>query len=296
MRPNCHMIQAGDLQAIVGDDSRNGVGGRQYSGLWSLTSKHRVFNCFGNSYAGLLAGDLRGKGPHVEVVDEHTVALVRPLSETNKTYSRGVYHITGPHYIDHSLTISDQTQSMTKLHAGPGKAYREVSWCCYMNSPQDPRITFRSRGEWFSYISPKHGFGSNIAPSYVPDEELEILPKQDHSRGYPEPFHVDRIERRFDMPFYFGRLDHMLFMLIFDTPRWLRFFLSPSGGGGSILPGKTCPAWDFEWIIPEPAYQLNTPFTFRTRLVYKPFVSEQDVMDEYRRGVDELGFEPVAAR
>ena len=52
-----HLIQASDLQAIVGD----GVGGTQYCGLWSLASRYRVFNTFGNSFAGLLPGELRGK-------------------------------------------------------------------------------------------------------------------------------------------------------------------------------------------------------------------------------------------
>ncbi|MCE9589184.1 MAG: hypothetical protein K8S99_01525 [Planctomycetes bacterium] len=286
------MIQAGDLQAVVGDDSRDGVGGRQYSGLWSLASKHRVFNCFGNSYAGLIAGELRGTRPHVEVVDDTTVALVRPLADGVTTERRGVYRVSPPHYVDHSLTITDHADRLLR-HAGPGKGYREVSWCCYMNSPADPRINFLSNGRWLDYISPKHGYGSNIAPSYIPDDQLEIPPKQDHSRGYPEPFHVDRIGQRFDLPFYFGRLDRMVLILIFDTPRWLRFFLSPSGGGGSLLPGMACPAWDFEWLIPESAYRVGAPYTFRTRLVYKPFVSEDDVLDEYRRAVDELGFEAV---
>ena len=34
------------------------LGGPQYCGLWSLTSKHRQFNCYGNSYAGLIPGEL----------------------------------------------------------------------------------------------------------------------------------------------------------------------------------------------------------------------------------------------
>ncbi len=47
--PHCQLLQAGDIQAIVGDASRDGVGGPQYCGLWSLTSRHRAFNAFGNS-------------------------------------------------------------------------------------------------------------------------------------------------------------------------------------------------------------------------------------------------------
>ena len=60
---HCEMLQAGEIQAIVGDASRNGVGGQQYCGLWSLTSKHRIFNAFGNSYAGLIPGEIRGNSP-----------------------------------------------------------------------------------------------------------------------------------------------------------------------------------------------------------------------------------------
>ena len=51
---HCELIQAGEIQAVVGDASRDGFAGQQYCGLWSLTSKHRVFNAFGNSYAGLI--------------------------------------------------------------------------------------------------------------------------------------------------------------------------------------------------------------------------------------------------
>ncbi|HXG24581.1 MAG TPA: hypothetical protein VNJ09_08520, partial [Chthonomonadales bacterium] len=67
---HCQMLQAGDIQIIVGDAERDGNGGRQYCGLWSLTSKHRVFNAFGNSYAGLLPGPIRGQSPTLEIIDD----------------------------------------------------------------------------------------------------------------------------------------------------------------------------------------------------------------------------------
>ena len=46
---HCQMIQAGEITAIIGDASRDGIGGTQYCGLWSLTSKHWPFNAFGNT-------------------------------------------------------------------------------------------------------------------------------------------------------------------------------------------------------------------------------------------------------
>jgi hypothetical protein len=82
-------------------------------------------------------------------------------------------------------------------------------------------------------------------------------------------------------------------ILIFDRPRWLRFYCSPSGGGASLLPGQTCPAWDFEWVIPAASYAVGRAYTFRTRLVYKRYVSDADVLAEYQRAVADLGFETV---
>jgi hypothetical protein len=169
-----------------------------------------------------------------------------------------------------------------------GLAHREVTWCCYMNSPEDPRINFLSRGEWFRYVPPAHGVGSNIAPSYMHDSELEILPKQNEKRL---PFHVDRFQRRFDRPFYYGRVGPMALILMFDTPQWLRFFLSPNGGGASLLPDKHCPAWDFMWVIPEKDYAVGREYTFRMRLAYKPFVSDDEIVEEYERAAQDLGFE-----
>lgn len=90
------------------------------------------------------------------------------------------------------------------------------------------------------------------------EEALETWPVVEGDR----PFHWDRIERRFDEPFYYGRLGDMVMILIFGQPRWLRFFCSPSGGGGSLLPGKSCPAWDFEWVIPRDSYEVGREYSW----------------------------------
>ncbi len=281
---HCQLLQAGELQAIVGDASRDGVGGPQYCGLWSLTSKHRQFNAFGNSYAGLLPGEVRGKSPTLEIVDESTCALVRAADDERPVDVRATYQVVAPYYIDHQLTFQDKRDMR-----GGGRDFREVSWCCYMNCPDDIRIHFLSEGEWFRYISPEHGVGSNIAPSYVPDQEMEVFPEQKDRR----PFHWDRIARRFDEPFYYGRLGDMVLILIFDTPRWLRFFCSPSGGGGSLLPDRSCPAWDFEWIIPGSDYEVGREYDLRVRLVYKKFISDDDVLQEYQKAREMLDLREV---
>jgi len=273
---HCAMIQAGDLQAIIGDTARDGIGGRQYCGVWSLTSKHRPFNAFGNSYAGLIPTDLRGRELALEQPDENTVVLTHSASPTYPCEARAVYRLTPPYYIDHELRIRD-------LHdlRLPGCGFREVAWCSYMNCPEDPQLRFLSDGQWMSYLSPRHGYGSQIAPGYVPDSDLEVFPPREMRGNSPHPFHWDRITPRFDRPYYYGRLGSMALMHLFGQPQWLRFFCSPTGGGVSLISGAACPAWDFEWIIPSADYEVGRDYTFRMRLVYKPFVSDDEVTSEY---------------
>ena len=59
------------------------------------------------------------------------------------------------------------------------------------------------------------------------------------------------------------------------------------------MPGRSCPAWDFLWVIPAGSYRVDTKYTFRCRLVYKPFVSNTDVLDEVNTAQEELGVERV---
>lgn len=101
---------------------------------------------------------------------------------------------------------------------------------------------------------------------------------------------------RFDEPFYHGRIGKMVLIPIYDQPRWTRFFCSPSCGGESLRIGESCPAWVFEWIIPEREYKVGRPYELRMRLVYKKHESDDDVLHEVRRAQEQLGFERPPAR
>jgi hypothetical protein len=283
---HCALIQSEELQAIVGDCSRNAAGGTQYCGLWSLTSRERVFNCFGNSFAGLLPGELRGRGGvRLEMIDERSAALAKAATDQDPTEARATYRFVGPNVLEHTLTIRD---TRSRLAADLG--YREVSWCSYMNSPEDIRLHFLSAGQMTAYISPEHGLGSRLAPSYIPEAQIEKTPPQDEKR---QPFHVHWASLKFDAPFYYGRLGHMVLLYVFDNANDLRFFCSPSGGGGSLLPGQSCPAWDFLWIVPAAKYEVGREYTFRLRLVYKPYVSDDDVLAEVTRVRAEMEAAPL---
>lgn len=301
---HCALIQDGEIQAIVGDASRNGTAGTQYCGLWSLTSVHRVFNAFGNSYAGLLPSDIRGKAPQLEVAGEKSCRLTRKADDAYPCHVTATYQVQAPYYVDHEMAITD-----VRDLRGQGVTFREVFWCCYMNCPLDSRIHYRSQGEWHRYLTPNHGTGSRIPPSWIPPAELEKVPTDKKSFVY------DWYSRGFDEPFYYGRLGNMVLILIFDQPETVRFVVSPWGGSPSIRldglnvspweldangvtkhPHLNSPAWDFCWIIPEKDYQAGKEFRFRLRLVYKNFLSDEDVLAEVSKCQKELGFALPAKR
>ena len=67
----------------------------------------------------------------------------------------------------------------------------------------------------------------------------------------------------------------MVFAYLFDFSEnsLIRFSQSPTGGG------EKNPAWDFQFIIPN--VKEKTQYTFSARLVYKKFVGQEDITDEY---------------
>lgn len=297
---HCELLQTRELQVIIGNTARNGVGGRQYCGVWSLTSKHWPFNAFGNSYAGLI-GESRGRQPSLSMPDGRTCVLSQkaddhavPVGATEEypVEVQETFRAAEPYYLDYTLSFVDKKD--VRGYRFKGYRLRETAGCCYMNSPADPRLHFLSGGEWHRYISPAHGVAASIAPSYISDETLEDWPVKSDWHKKPlgdRPFYWDRYKHRFDEPFYYGRLGPMALILVFDQPQQLRFFCSPNGGGNSLVPGQACPAWDYMWVIPASEYAVGKKYTFRLRMIYKKFLSDDDVMEEYRKAQAELGFE-----
>ena len=78
---------------------------------------------------------------------------------------------------------------------------------------------------------------------------------------------------RYTLPFFFGRFHNMVLAYMFESSEVIRFSQSPTGGG------KTNPAWDFHLIIPD--LKKGREYIYRARLIYKPFISEEDITSEY---------------
>jgi hypothetical protein len=70
----------------------------------------------------------------------------------------------------------------------------------------------------------------------------------------------------------------MVFVVIFEKADGIRFSHSPSGGGQTSAGDDTNPAWDFQWVIPDP--KIGKPHQFNYRVVYKEWEDRADVLAE----------------
>ncbi|MFH1071070.1 MAG: hypothetical protein V1794_15735 [Candidatus Glassbacteria bacterium] len=284
---HCVLLRAGEIEAIIGDGSRS----RNHPGIWMLTNEHRHFNVFHNRSSAMNGGGLRNRNPVVEQLDETSCVLKKESTEKDPTVIRAKFTAVAPYYLDYELETTD-----TQDRLG-GLGHHSIGFANYTNSPSDIRIHYLSNGEWYAWVPAPYdkdgkfgGPGSSVAPNYVPKEDFEVWPE-----GWDDPsfWWYKRHDRGFDEPFFYGRFDDQVVIWVFDQPKMLRFFLSPIGGGPSLIPGLTSPAWDFEWIIPKKDYEVGRTYKFRCRIIYKPYEGDEDVLKEVRKTQAELGYETV---
>lgn len=274
----CDLFRVGEIACIIGDDSDHGSGRVEYSGLWTLVSRHLIHTAFAPPYAGLIAGTHRGTRPSFSRLGPDRARLYRSATEERPIESEATFTLRPPHYIDYDYWF--------RLHRpveSPLGEFLELGWCCYMNGLPDPAIYFISDGRWVREYSPLHGYKAMFYPTGLAEEMRERRPIREYKEsGRPVPFHWSPNEATFDLPFYYGRVHNMALILMFDKFEEWRFFMSPTGGGGNALgPGYHNPAWDWSWVIKNP--EVGRKYHCKIRLVYKPFVGQADVLDEYRR-------------
>lgn len=281
---HCDLFKAGEIACIIGDDADHGSHSTQYSGLWTLISDYERHSAFVPAYAGCIADEHRRTQPKFERLSELEAELYHAPTKEHPSESWGRFRLVEPHYIDYEFRFVDKEDLRQ-----PDCDFRELVWCSYINSPEDPHIHFISDGKWAHILSPKHGVQSCYGPACLKPEQLERLPVEEYKKaGRSLPFRWSYGKERFDLPFYYGRIREMALIFMFDKFEEMRFFMSPSGGGRSILPGQANPAWDWCWIIRNGNYQVGETYQIRLRIAYKKFISEEDVLQEYQRFKEQL--------
>jgi len=160
-----------------------------------------------------------------------------------------------PHYLD--LQISFITHKATENNRP-----LLILMPNYINAPEDTRIHFladdhqwrQSADEGFTYA------GSQRQKEYLLRCEKMILGS----------LHNEIVLSR---PFYYGRWRDMVLAQFFKPDTDISLAVNPGGAG------KGNPAWDVQFYLSAPCPYKK--YTFMSRMVFKPFVSCDDVLAEY---------------
>ena len=269
--PTVHSItiEAGDLKVIIGDDSDHGAGKTGYEGIWHLSHRLRPDNIYVPVYAGLIA---HRQPCSVVQVNDTTVEIRR---EGQTTIER--YQVVPPCYVDYTVTFTA---------GGERAGWNDAS---YMNAPADPGIyLINTDGEWFRHYDPEHGSAASVAPAsmaeFPPLNKIEN-PRYAHgTNSFADSFSGLTFDP--EKALYYGRFDDMVLIYMFEHGDWVIPYMSPSGGGYNKELERKCPAWDFRYWIT--GLTPGQPVVLRHRAVYKPFVSNEDVLAEYEAWKAEL--------
>ena len=262
-------IEVGDLKVIVGDDTDHGAGKAGYEGIWHLSHTQRPGNIYVDKYAGLIA---HRQPCLVTQVDDTTVEIRREGQTTVESY-----RVVAPHYVDYTVTFTA---------GGQTAGWNDAS---YMNAPEDPAIyLITTEGEWVRHYSPEHGTQASVAPAsmseFPPLNEVENARYAHGTNSFADSFSDLRFDP--DKALYYGRIDEMVLIYMFEHGDWVIPYMSPSGGGYNQELESKNPAWDFRYYMT--GLTPGEEIVLRHRVVYKPFVSNEDVLAEYEKWRVEL--------
>ena len=134
----------------------------------------------------------------------------------------------------------------------------------YVNAPEDPRTHFVAEdGRWT--VSESDANASTTYP--CSRHQKEILSRCE--RMILGSLHESVLGK----PLYYGRWRHLVFAHFFDSGESISFVVNPRGAG------KGNPAWDVQLCLEDP--EPNKRYVYSSRMLLKPFVSENDILQEY---------------
>jgi hypothetical protein len=278
-KANSAIITDGELRAVFIDNTGLAPDHKPgYNGIAELYHTEQDSTLFVPFYAGfnlehIFSGDSLTQffEPRVNPMTLYKKSEKEVLLYQNATPVSGVESLTefklvAPAYIDITFRCILHNQKYFK-HGFAG-----FFWASYINNPPDRNIYFRGMAEdqqtekWISAFSGEHGLKST---------HRSVRDKHDFyfSGDFKAVLVNSYSDYRYTLPFYYGRFHNMVMAYFFDSDKVIRLSQSPTGGG------DTNPAWDFQYLIPEP--ETGKEYSFKARMLYKPFVSDEDIRLEY---------------
>ena len=279
-------LRRGDLEVIVRDNNAFGVEESGYNGIALLSHTREPRNLF--SPAGLNLEHIFDGERRPEVWEERvepryapmvltrpsamTVQLHQPSTPQHKLESWTTLTVTPPHYIDFVFECTPLAQTYPRGYIG-------LFWASYLNAPENLAIHFIGKApderslRWVQHASNDHNVRSTVR--FINEGQVPTFGEQ-----HAPTLYTEFAEVYYAFPFYYGRYHDMVLIVMFDRTEGIRVTMSPRGAGRNP-DGTTNPAWDWQWFLFNP--QVGQKYSYRARVVYKPWVSNRDVVSEYER-------------
>ncbi|MBL7042632.1 MAG: hypothetical protein ISR77_28610 [Pirellulaceae bacterium] len=260
-------LKAGELTLLLGNEFDHGAGKTGYIGIWNLTSVHEQRNIFFHRYAGWIQHRHRA---NVERISDSEGAIQHFLPD-GRIWSRQTFKIVPPYSFD--CTFSRPSTSGAESFNGTS----------YMNGPKDPGVYFVTPDlEWQRHHDPVHGNAASIYAEGMPLPKLQKVPDATYKHG-TNAFSDSVSKWRYhpDYALFYGRFGKMVLIHMFPPRCGVIPYMSPSGGGRQP-DGRNNPAWDWRGRFKN--LEIKDGWSqFTMRAVYKPYVSDDDVLEEYQR-------------
>ncbi len=284
--PGHTTLKAGELAAVVGDNSASVPHRTGYNGVWSLQHRAGTRSLFVPSYAGLnlehiVTGEHledsrtffepRNAAMSLKQISEAEAELYQPPTPTFHLESWTRFQLVAPHYLDMSFLCVAHRPVFSRGYLG-------LFWASYINAPTDKSIYFigGENGEkklWTQFCTQWHNDQSTVRHR---SDQFEMT----FPAGGRDTLFKSLSRLRFDEPFFYGNFDDLVWLTMFDRSEGIRFSHSPSGGGENAALQTTNPAWDFQFLIPKP--ELKKEYGFRIRTVLRPRCSRDELLEEFK--------------
>lgn len=275
------------LRCVIGNNKSRESHNAGYNGVFSLYSPDQEVTPYVPLYAGINLENFFDTGPrsrdnavffeprYAEMsfrrIDGVTAELYQPPTPVYHVESWTRFTVREPYYIDIAFRCIPRKPTFKDGLMG-------IFWASYINEPENKSMYFIGPGgtldkpKWFQFCTQRHDHCSTV----LPQEDQQPIPfaAQDCLWNNLSPL-------RYTEAFYYGRFRNMVLIYLFEPNPYLRFAHSPSGGGDTLDKSDTCPAWDFQLVIPH--YEIDKTYGYTMRVVYKPWVDRNDVLAEVRK-------------
>ena len=166
--------------------------------------------------------------------------------------------------------------------------YIAFMWASYMNCTFDRRIFFignkEGKDEWVAFgEETDNGFETGT----IGYSGADHLPYEEGSKTLNI---IEHPEKKFIFPFYYGlahgsgrvesQSDTMVYIMMFDQKESIRFAMWNFAKNSEGKPDTHSPAWDWQYVIRKP--QIDMEYSYRARVIYKPFAGRDDMVEEYK--------------